>query len=73
MLEEGIILDFKVMNNEVEYEAFIYGLELARHLNIRKLEVRGDSTVVIDQMTKAYEVKEPQLKRYFDKASALVK
>ena len=39
VLEEGIRLGFEVTNNETKYEAFIYDLELACHLNIRNLEV----------------------------------
>ena len=73
VMKEGIRLSFEVMNNKVEYKAFIYGLELARHLNIRKIEMRGDSTMVIGQMTGVFEVKVPRLKRYFNKASALAK
>ena len=34
VLEEGIKLGFEVTNNEIEYEALIYGLELAHHLKI---------------------------------------
>ena len=73
VLEESIRLSFEVTNNKVEYEAFIYGLELARHLNIRKIEMRGDSATVIGQMTGVFEVKVPRLKRYFNKALALAK
>ena len=73
VLKEGVRLSFKVTNNGVEYKALIYVLELARHLIIKKLKVRGDSFVVIGQMNRVCEVKEPQLKKYFDKASAIVK
>ena len=73
VLEEGIRLGFEVTNNEAKYEAFIYGLKLARHLNIRKLEVRGNLVVVIGQITGVYEVNEPRLKKYFDKALAFAK
>ena len=73
MLGKGIRLGFEVTNNKVEYEALIYGLELAYYLNIKKLEVRGDSVVITGQMTRVYEVKEPRQKKSFDKASAIAK
>ena len=73
MLEESARLGIEVSNNEAEYEAFIYGLELACHLSIKKLKVRGYSVVVICQMNGVYVGKEPRLKKYFDKASTIVK
>lgn len=57
--KNGLNLAFEVTNNEVDYEALIYGLALARHLSIKKLKVRGDSAVVVGHMNVVYEVKEP--------------
>ena len=67
VLKKGIRLDFELMNNEAEYKDIIYGLELAHHLNIRKIKDRGDSAVVVGQMIGVFEVKEPRLKRYLIK------
>ncbi|XP_058192046.1 uncharacterized protein LOC131309425 [Rhododendron vialii] len=38
-------------NNQAEYEALIIGLEIAKELNIRYLNVTGDSQLVIRQIT----------------------
>ena len=37
-------------NNEAEYAALILGLEAAQALGIRRLEVKGDSKLVIEQV-----------------------
>ena len=39
----------RLMNNMVEYEACIIGLETALDLGIRQLETHGDSNLVIKQ------------------------
>ena len=39
-------------NNVAEYEALIKGLRIAIELGIRRLDVRGDSQLVIDQVMK---------------------
>lgn len=46
-------------NNVAEYQALIMGMELARELAIRRLEVRGDSLLIVNQMNNVYEVRKP--------------
>ena len=58
-------------NNEVEYKALIYGLELVKRLGIRLLKVRSDSKLIAKQVTGRFEAKEPGMKVYFDRAFAL--
>jgi hypothetical protein len=43
----SVKLQFKCTNNTVEYEACILGLEDALELNIRKIDVYGDSMLII--------------------------
>ena len=45
-------LHFPTSNNVVEYEALINGLRIAIELGIRRLDVRGDSQLVIGQIMK---------------------
>jgi len=42
-------LRFKVLNNEAEYEACIAGLEVALELGAKRLDVIGDSNLVVSQ------------------------
>ena len=46
----SIKLQFKCTNNTTEYKACILELEAALELNIKKLDVYGDSTLIICQM-----------------------
>ena len=48
-------------NNDAEYLALIAGLELAIKLNIRSILVRGDSELIIKQVTDKYQVKATNL------------
>ena len=44
----AIRVHFLVSNNVAEYEALIIGLRIAIELGIQRLDVRGDSQLVID-------------------------
>ena len=54
-------LNFFCTNNTAEYDALICGMELAIKLNVKRLLVRGDSQLVIQQVLGNYETKEQQL------------
>ena len=45
-------LHFLTSNNVAKYEALINGLHIAIELGIRRLDVQGDSQLVIDQIMK---------------------
>ena len=52
------------MNNIVEYEACITGLETALDLGIRQLEIHGDSNLVIQQTQGIWRTRDEKLKPY---------
>ena len=60
-------------NNVAEYRALIAGLELARDLGARPLEVRMDSELVLRQVEGRYKVKQPHLQPLHASAAALVR
>jgi ribonuclease HI len=43
-------LHFPASNNVAEYEALVNGLRIAIELGVRRLDARGDSQLVIDQV-----------------------
>ena len=45
-------LHFPSSNNVAEYEALINGLRIAIELGIRRLDIRGDSQLVVNQVMK---------------------
>jgi len=55
-------------NNVAEYRALLRGLEEARRLGAREVEVRTDSQLVARQLLGRYRVRDPELKSLFDSA-----
>ena len=51
-------------NNEAEYEALIYSLELALKLGVQNLKVLLDSELVSGQVNKTFEAKDQRMKLY---------
>src|SRR5204863_4378696 len=45
---------FPASNNAAEYEALLHGLRIAISVGIRRLAVRGDSELVVNQVQKEY-------------------
>ncbi|HEU4758664.1 MAG TPA: ribonuclease HI family protein [Dehalococcoidia bacterium] len=58
-------------NNEAEYQAAIAGLEAALALGARRVELRMDSELVVRQLGFRYRVRNPRLKRLFDRVKDL--
>ena len=63
----------RATNNVAEYRALITGLEEARKLGAKKVLVRGDSELIIRQMTGVYRVKNPDMKALYQEAQNLVR
>jgi ribonuclease HI len=68
--ENSIMLGVKT-NNEAEYSALIYLLNEFHARAIKKAEIRGDSKLVIEQMSGRWKVKEPRLIELWKKAKLL--
>ncbi|XP_058722974.1 uncharacterized protein LOC131594788 [Vicia villosa] len=60
-------------NNEAEYEALIVGLEALLELGATRVEIKGDSELVIKQFTKEYKCIKENLIMYFVIANRLLK
>ncbi|XP_020979415.1 uncharacterized protein LOC110272005 [Arachis ipaensis] len=54
-------LDFSCTNNEAEYEALMLGLKMDQEVSIKKLHVKGDSNLIIQQILGRYDTKERSL------------
>ncbi|KAM2356212.1 hypothetical protein ACFX1X_010707 [Malus domestica] len=67
MLEHMITLCFKASNNEVEYEALLAGLRMAKDLAVRKLAIHSDSQLITSQAIGEYTAKHPRMAQYLEK------
>jgi ribonuclease HI len=63
-MEYLVRLHFLALNNTAEYEALINGLEIAVELGIKRLEIRGDSSLVVDQVMKDRNCVDPKMTAY---------
>ena len=59
IIEEALCLEKKLTNNEVEYEALIYGMELSLKLGVQHLKVNVDSELVLGHLNSQFEAKDP--------------
>lgn len=64
LLEKGVYIG-EATNNVAEYRAVLLGLELARELGAREVEVVNDSELVARQIGGQYKVKHAGLKPLF--------
>ena len=61
----------EVTNNQAEYLAVIEGLKEAKKLGGRKIHLFVDSELVCEQMKRRYKVREPELKKLYERAMVL--
>ena len=64
-------LHFPASNNVAEYEALVNGLRIAIELGVRRLDARGDSQLVIDQVMKNSHCHDPKMEAYCDEVRRL--
>jgi ribonuclease HI len=66
-----IRLHFPASNNVAEYEALVNGLRIAVELGVRRLDARGDSQLVIDQVMKNSHCRDRKMEAYCDEVRRL--
>jgi ribonuclease HI len=64
-------LHFPASNNVAEYEALVNALRIAIELGVRRLDARGDSQLVIDQVMKNSHCRDPKMEAYCDEVRRL--
>jgi ribonuclease HI len=64
-------LHFPTSNNMAEYEALLCGLKIAIETGIKRLDVRGDSQLVIDQIMKNASCHDDKMEAYCKAVRAL--
>lgn len=69
--EEGVYLG-TATNNQAEYEAIRLGLEKARELGAKDLDVRLDSQLAVRQLNGQYKVKNPGIRERFNEIQLIL-
>jgi ribonuclease HI len=64
-------LHFPASNNMAEYEALLCGLKIAIEIGVKRLDVRGDSQLVIDQVMKNASCHDDKMEAYCKAVRAL--
>jgi ribonuclease HI len=64
-------LHFPASNNVAEYEALVNGLWITIELGVRRLDARGDSQLIIDQVMKNSHCRDPKMEAYCDEVRRL--
>jgi ribonuclease HI len=54
----------RMTNNAAEYEALLKALELAAEYGFDDVEIRGDSELIVKQVTGEYDTNDPDLREY---------
>jgi hypothetical protein len=67
----AVRLHFPASNNMAEYEALLCGLRITIETGIKRLDVRGDSQVVIDQVMKNASYHDDKMEMYCKAVRAL--
>jgi ribonuclease HI len=67
----AVRLHFPVSNNMAEYEALLCGLKIAIEIGVKRLDVRGDSQLVIDQVMKNASCHDDKMEAYCKAVRAL--
>ena len=72
LIEESMQLNGVMTNNEAEYEALLYKLELALRLGVRRITINLDSELVSGQLSRSFEVKDSRMRSYRDTIKSLL-
>jgi hypothetical protein len=64
-------LHFPTSNNMAEYEALLYGIRISIETGIKRLDVRGDSQLVIDHVMKNTSFHDDKMEAYCNAVRAL--
>ena len=69
----AVKLKYNATNNAAEYEALLTGLKLAIEVRAEYLKIYSNSQSVVNQVKGTYQVKEPSIVQYVQKAKQLLK
>ena len=66
------MFNVQYFNNQIEYQTLIIGLKLFKSLDVKAVQIMGDSQIVINQLLGEYKCNSPTLEGYLEEARALL-
>jgi ribonuclease HI len=60
-------LEYFCTNNQAEYEALLFSLEILESMSVKHVEAFGDSLLVVHQVSGKYQCLDGSLNAYLDK------
>ena len=72
-MKHKVCLQYQTTNNEVEYEALLKGLKLAKSVEVKSILVLGNSQLIMGQVNGIYEAKEEQMRKCLNRVMRLMK
>ncbi|KAM2904672.1 hypothetical protein COP2_004361 [Malus domestica] len=73
VMEYALRFKFKASNNEVEYEAFLAGLSLDKHLGVKRIDIFSDFQLVVNQVINNFDAKDSFMGAYLAQTQLLLK
>ena len=71
MIEKSLRLGFSATNNEAEYEALLVGMIMVQKMGVKAMEVFSDSRLVVGQVQRELEAKDPRMQEYLSQVRHL--
>jgi hypothetical protein len=65
-------LDHKCTNNQIEYEALLFGLQILHDMRVKHVEAYGDFLLVVRQVSKVCQCLNGSLNAYLDKCLDII-
>jgi hypothetical protein len=65
-------LDHKYTNNQIEYEALFFGLQILHDMGVKHVEAYGESLLVVQQVSKVCQYLNGSLNAYLDKCLDII-
>ena len=72
VFEASCRLDYLCTNNEAEYEALLFGLEILVDAGVTHVEAYGDSLLIVRQVAKICQCNSGSLNMYLDRCRDMI-
>ena len=72
VFEASCRLEYFCTNNQAEYEALLFGLEMLLAIGVTHIEAYGDSLLVVQQISRVFQCFDESLNVYLDKCLDII-